>query len=127
LRLLLDSHVLLWFAATDPSLATDVDAAILDGANQVLISVASVWELEVKRRKGTLQTPTDVAGHVNSAGFDLLEIGLDHVVRAAELPSHHRDPFDRLLVAQAQSERAVLVTGDAALERYDVPIMRARA
>lgn len=127
MKLLLDSHVLLWFAATDAALAPEVDAAIVDDANQVLVSTASVWELEIKRRKGTLVTPADAGAQLNRGGFELLDVKLDHVVRAAELPPHHGDPFDRMLVAQAQSERAVLVTGDAALERYDVPVMRARA
>jgi PIN domain nuclease of toxin-antitoxin system len=127
LRLLLDSHVLLWFASTDPALAAAADAAIVDGANQVLVSVASVWELELKRTKGLLQTPEDVGARLNRAGFDLLEIRLDHVVRAAELPLHHRDPFDRLLVAQAQATAATLVTADVAMQSYDVPLMPARA
>lgn len=127
MKLLLDSHALLWFAATDPALSPEADAAILDGANQVLVSVASVWELELKRAKGTLQTPAGIGPHVDRAGFDLLEVKLDHVVRAAELPPHHGDPFDRLLVAQTLSEGAVLVTADDALSAYDVPTMNARA
>lgn len=63
----------------------------------------------------------------NAAGFELLDVTLTHVVRAAELPAHHRDPFDRMLVAQAQAEDLTLVTADAAIERYDVPLMPARA
>jgi PIN domain nuclease of toxin-antitoxin system len=127
LKLLLDSHVLLWFAATDPTLGSETDAAILNDANRVLVSVASVWELEVKRAKGLLRVPRDVGARLNSGGFDLLDVKLDHVVRAAELPPHHGDPFDRMLVAQAQSEGAVLVTADAAVRVYDVPTMNARA
>ncbi|HKG02669.1 MAG TPA: type II toxin-antitoxin system VapC family toxin [Conexibacter sp.] len=102
MRLLLDSHVL------------------------SVVSVASVWELEMKRVKGTLDVPADTGARLNPAGFDLLDVTLTHVVRAAELPSHHRDPFDRMLVAQAQAEGLTLVTADAALDAYDVPIMSAR-
>lgn len=97
MRLLLDSHVLPWFA------------------------------LEMRRVKGMLDVPADMGARLNPAGFDLLDVTLAHVVRAAELPAHHRDPFDRMLVAQAQTEELTLVTADAALERYDVPVMPARA
>jgi PIN domain nuclease of toxin-antitoxin system len=124
---LLDSHVMVWFAAADPALAADVATAIRDDANSAAVSVASVWELEIKRAKGMLAVPQDAGVRLNAAGFDLLDVTLTHVVRAAELPSHHRDPFDRMLVAQAQAEGLTLVTADAALERYDVPLMPARA
>jgi PIN domain nuclease of toxin-antitoxin system len=127
LRLLLDSHVMVWFVAADPVLAADVAAAIRDDANSAVVSVASVWELEIKRAKGLLAVPHDAGARLNTAGFDLLDVTLTHVVRAAELPAHHRDPFDRMLVAQAQTEQLTLVTADAALERYDVPLMPARA
>lgn len=127
MRLLLDSHVMVWFAAADPALATNVVTAIGDDANTAVVSVASVWELELKRAKGKLAVPRDAGTRLNAAGFDVLDVTLPNVVRAAELPSHHRDPFDRLLVAQAQAEGLTLVTADAALERYDVPIMPARA
>jgi PIN domain nuclease of toxin-antitoxin system len=127
LKLLLDSHVLLWFAQGHAALAREAKAAIFDDANRALVSVASVWELELKRAKGTISVPDDAGPRLDAGGFGLLDVKLPHVVRAAELPPHHRDPFDRLLVAQAQTEGAVLVTGDAALERYDVPVMRARA
>jgi PIN domain nuclease of toxin-antitoxin system len=118
---------MVWFAAADPVLAADVAAAIRDDANSAVVSVASVWELEIKRAKGMLAVPQDAGARLNAAGFDLLDVTLTHVVRAAELPSHHRDPFDRMLVAQAQAEGLTLVTADAALDTYDVPLMPARA
>jgi PIN domain nuclease of toxin-antitoxin system len=89
---LLDTHVMVWFAAADPALAADVAAAIRDDANSAVVSVASVWELEIKRAKGTLAVPQDAGARLNPAGFDLLDVTLAHVVRAAELPAHHRDP-----------------------------------
>jgi PIN domain nuclease of toxin-antitoxin system len=127
LILLLDSHVLLWFAAGDARLAREAVTAILDERNAKLVSVASIWELEIKRSKGQLAVPADLGARLNPAGFDLLDVTLDHVVRAAELPPHHRDPFDRMLVAQAQSASATLVTADGAIGAYDVPIMPAAA
>lgn len=116
----------MWFAAADRSLAAHVAAAICDETNVVAVSVASVWELELKRAKGKLTVPRNAGARMNAAGFELLEVTLAHVVRAAELPAHHRDPFDRMLVAQAQTAELTLVTADAALKRYDVPVMRAR-
>ncbi len=126
MNLLLDSHVLVWFATADPTLAGDAASAIVDDANAAIVSVATVWELELKRAKGTLRVPRDLGARLNPAGFELLDVTLPHVVRAAELPSHHRDPFDRLLVAQAQAEGLTLVTADGALHAYDVPILPAR-
>ena len=127
MKLLLDSHILMWLASADAALGADARDAIFDDGNRAVVSVASVWELGIKRAKGLLQTPDDLGARLNAADFQLLDVRLDHVVRAAELPHHHGDPFDRMLVAQAQSEGAVLVTGDEALGAYDVPIMRARA
>lgn len=127
MRLLLDSHVLLWFAQDDPALSSEVARIIRDEASLAVVSVASVWELEMKRVKGMLGVPADMGARLNPAGFDLLDVRLAHVVRAAELPAHHRDPFDRMLVAQAQTEQLTLVTADVAIERYDVPLMPARA
>ena len=127
MKLLLDSHVLLWLGVDDPVLARDARAAILDERNDAIVSVASVWELEIKRAKGLLQIPPDAGTRLNPAGFDVLDVKVDHVVRAAELPPLHRDPFDRLLVAQAQATGATLVTADAAITAYDVPVMPARA
>jgi len=127
LRLLLDSHVLLWFAQDEPMLSSDVARSIRGEWSRAVVSVVSIWELEMKRAKGMLDVPADMGARLNPAGFDLLDVTLAHVVCAAELPAHHRDPFDRMLVAQAQTERLTLVTADAAIERYDVPTMRARA
>ncbi|HET6448785.1 MAG TPA: type II toxin-antitoxin system VapC family toxin [Conexibacter sp.] len=127
LRLLLDSHVLVWFATADRALAADVSAAIRDDDTVAAVSVASVWELEIKRAKGMLELPQDVGAQLSAADFDLLDVTLAHVVCAAELPPYHRDPFDRLLVAQARTEQFTLVTADGAVKRYDVPVMRARA
>jgi PIN domain nuclease of toxin-antitoxin system len=125
LRLLLDSHVVLWLATADPVLPRASIDTLLDGGNEVLVSTASIWELEIKRAKGRLSTPVDLLDQVEHAGFRLLDITPDHALDAARLPPHHGDPFDRILVAQAQSEAAVLVTHDGELSAYDVPVMRA--
>jgi PIN domain nuclease of toxin-antitoxin system len=121
LRLLLDSHILLWLI-TD-SLSVDTTNALVDERNELLISAVSIWELEVKRVKGKLVAPEDLLDRAERAGFGWADLTPDNALDAARLPRHHGDPFDRLLVAQAQGEAATLVTHDARLAAYDVPIM----
>jgi PIN domain nuclease of toxin-antitoxin system len=127
LRLLLDSHVVLWWFEDDPALSAAARGAIYEGAEEVLVSAATLWELEIKRMKGKLSTPADLLERIENHGFLLLDVTPDHALDAARLPPHHRDPFDRMLVAQAQAEAAVLVTHDDTLRAYDVPVMRAGA
>lgn len=118
---LLDTHALLWWLFDDPRLGTAARSAVADPANGVFVSAASVWEVAIMRSAGKLRAPDDLVEQVDAAGFERLPIGFDHVERVGALPRHHRDPFDRLLVAQAQIEGATLVTGDRALAAYDVP------
>ncbi|MFL5818125.1 MAG: type II toxin-antitoxin system VapC family toxin [Conexibacter sp.] len=121
MRLLLDSHVLLWLL-TD-SLPPKDAHRLADERNELLISAVSVWELEVKRVKGTLVAPDDMLPRAENAGFRFIDLTPDNALDAARLLRHHGDPFDRLLVAQAQGEAATLVTADEALAAYDVPVM----
>lgn len=118
---LLDTHALLWWLFDDPRLGTAARSVVADPANVVFVSAVSVWEVAIKRAAGKLRAPDDLAVQVDAAGFERLPIGFDHAERVGALPHHHRDPFDRLLVAQAQVEGATLVTGDRALTAYDVP------
>jgi PIN domain nuclease of toxin-antitoxin system len=124
MRLLLDSHILLWLLTADPVLPRDRVAQLFDRRNELLISAVSIWELEVKRLKGKLVAPEDVLDRAERAGFGWADLTPDNALDAARLPRHHGDPFDRLLVAQAQGEAATLVTHDARLAAYDVPVMR---
>jgi PIN domain nuclease of toxin-antitoxin system len=89
----------------------------------VLLSAAVVWEAAIKQAIGKLDTPGDLAATLLGAGVLPLPIELDHAVAAGELPRHHGDPFDRMLVAQARLEGATLVSGDEAMRAYDVPIL----
>jgi len=123
LRLLLDSHVVLWLSTDVSRHSSGALKAIVDEASDTLVSAVSVWELEIKRVKGQLESPADLLGRLEDAGFRLLSLTPDNALDAARLPRHHGDPFDRLLVAQAQGEAATLVTADEALAAYDVPIM----
>jgi len=122
-RLLLDTHVLLWWLADDAALEAAGRALIADPDNLVHVSAASVWEAEIKAGLGRLELASDVilADHVAGEGFTEVAITAVHGSAAARLPAHHADPFDRMLVAQARTERLTLVTGDAAiLSGYDV-------
>jgi PIN domain nuclease of toxin-antitoxin system len=123
LRLLLDSHIVLWLTTDVPGRSSEQLDAIVDKANDTLVSAVSIWELEIKRLKGQLDAPADLLHRLEDGGFRLLSLTADNALDAARLPPHHRDPFDRLLVAQAQGEAATFVTADEKLGFYDVPIM----
>jgi PIN domain nuclease of toxin-antitoxin system len=112
--LLLDAHALLWWLDDSPELDGQARAAIADPLNDVLISAAMVWEIEVKRALGKLEAPTGLVDALEPAGLGSLPITLRDAEAAARLPDHHRDPFDRMLVAQAALENLVLVTSDPA-------------
>ncbi len=123
--LLVDAHALLWWLADDPQLNPASAKSITDPANVVLVSAATVWEIEVKRVAGRLEAPQDLLGATRQTGMDTLPVtGLD-AVNAAKLPTHHADPFDRMLVAQAQRLDALIVTRDATLGAYGVDVLPA--
>ncbi len=122
MRILLDSHVLLWLLADDP-ISPEARAAVESLDNEVWVSVASIWELEIKRRIGKLTFDGDVVEATLAAGLDLLDIHADHAVRAGRLPLHHRDPFDRMLIAQAIGEGCALATRDPAIRAYRVTLL----
>lgn len=123
--LLLDAHALLWALAGDRELLPDTRSALEDPANDVLVSAATVWEIEIKRVAGRLEAPNDLIQAIEATGFMTLPITATDAQRAARLPRHHADPFDRMLVAQAQRLDAFVVSRDAALGAYGVELMSA--
>jgi PIN domain nuclease of toxin-antitoxin system len=124
LRLLLDTHALLWWLA-DEELITSARAGIADPANSVAVSAASAWEISIKKALGKLVAPDDLEQQILTSGFDALPIGIAHALAAGQLPRHHEDPFDRMLIAQAKVEQMTIVTRDMRFGDYDVPVIPA--
>ncbi len=118
-RLLLDTHVFLWWRGNDPGLSAEARAAIAQ-ADVVYVSMASAWEVAIKVGLGRLELPGPFGQGVRDSQFEPLPIGFDHAEEVARLPQLHRDPFDRMLVAQARVERLDLVTRDPEVLQYGV-------
>lgn len=116
--LLLDAHVALWALGDPERLPPPVSASLADPGNDVLVSVASVWEIEIKRALGKVTTESDLVAALDATRIDLVPITAADAVTAARLPAHHRDPFDRMLVAQADRLSATIVSRDAVFDRY---------
>jgi len=121
-RLLLDTHVFLWWRMDDPRLAATTRSTIAE-AELVFVSVVSAWEAAIKMALGRLRLPDRFETGVVDSGFERLLISFAHAERAGGLPVHHSDPFDRMLVAQAQAEGLTLVTHDRRLAPYDVDVL----
>lgn len=118
MRLLLDAHTLLWWLANDATLSAVARSLIADPANEVLVSSATIWEIAIKRELGKVAAPAGVSSILASEGFtELLVTGTDGEAAAA-LPAHHRDPFDRMLIAQAQRNGLTIITRDRAFAAY---------
>jgi len=122
-KLLLDTHVLLWWLADAPELSPTARERIADRSNFVMVSAASIWEIRIKESIGKLSLPTDFEALVRRESFEWLSITAEHAHATRELPLHHRDPFDRLLIAQARCEGVALLTHDRGLSVYDVEVV----
>ena len=122
MKLLLDTHVFLWWRADDRRLGRSARVAIAEAA-VVFVSAATAWEAGIKAALGRLRYPDTIESGVEASGFEKLPITLAHAEHAARLPPHHTDPFDRLLVAQAELEGLTLLTHDERLATYGAPIL----
>ncbi|HYH79180.1 MAG TPA: type II toxin-antitoxin system VapC family toxin [Longimicrobium sp.] len=124
MRLLLDTHVFLWFIIADPKLSARAEQAIRHDENTALLSIASVWEIAIKVKQGRLAIPQPldvfIPHQLQANKIGLLPVELQHTYEIARLPLHHRDPFDRLLIAQAMTEDIPVVSTDSAFDAYPV-------
>ncbi|HEY9417830.1 MAG TPA: type II toxin-antitoxin system VapC family toxin [Pseudonocardia sp.] len=125
MKLLLDTHALLWWLFRIPRLGGKTRARVGSPDNEVFVSAVSGYEITVKQSVGKLEAPSDLEDQISVNGFRSLPLTLHHATVAGELPLHTRDPFDRMLVAQARCEGLTLVTADRAVRVYDVPILDA--
>lgn len=125
LKLLLDTHAVYWWLSRPQTLEREAYAAIEDPANEVFVSSASVYEITFKVAVGKLRVAADIVGELANVGFAQLPLMWRHAYAAGSLPLHHRDPFDRLLVAQAQIEGLTIVTRDQAFADYHVALLTA--
>lgn len=123
MKLLLDTHAALWWLDDDKPIGKAADRELLDDRNHRMLSAVVVWEVAIKRALGKLHAPDGFAETLLEAGVDPLPVTLEHAASVERLPHHHGDPFDRMLVAQATIEDAVIVTRDAALACYGVPLL----
>lgn len=124
-RYLLDTCVLIDWAVDPKRLRDEGRIAIADGRSHVFVSAASAWEMAIKAMLGKLKAPADLSSLLQANRFVELSITLQHAVLTGELPMHHKDPFDRLLIAQARSESLTIITRDDTIGRYDVPTLAA--
>lgn len=122
MRLLLDTHVILWWLTDDPALSDDLKERI-DHDPDIYVSAATVWEVAIKQALGKLTGSVDLPERIMGSGFVPLPMTAEHGTVAGRLPLIHRDPFDRMLVAQAQCEDLTLVTHDAWCQKYEVAIL----
>lgn len=125
MNLLLDTHVLIWALENNATLSAAARDAIIDGNNIVFVSAVSVWEIGIKQAQGKLQVPGNLLEEIKLHRFTELKIGVKHAELAGSLPAIHKDPFDRMLVAQASLEKFVLVTRDTYIPKYDVKVLKA--
>ena len=124
MNLLLDTHVFLWAVDDNPNLSTAAREAIVNGQNIVFVSAATAWEISIKRAIGKLKIPE--SGYLEELRlhrFMSLSFTTEHALAVENLPPHHKDPFDRMLIAQAQKEKLTIVTRDPRIKAYDVRII----
>lgn len=123
MNVLLDTHILLWWLAADPSLPPRAGEVIAEPDTVVVVSAASAWEIAIKKAIGRLEAPDDLPNALDANGFDALTINVSHALAAGVLPTHHADPFDRMLIAQSRIESLTLVTVDRRFSDYEVDLL----
>jgi PIN domain nuclease of toxin-antitoxin system len=124
MRYLVDTHIFVWFVTEPEQLGVEMHDSLRDPDNEVFVSAATFWEIAMNRNRGRMRFPGDIGEEIRAANFVELPVTGAHYEASVALPEIHRDPFDRLIVAQALSEGLVLVTRDKLLGAYNVPMIR---
>ncbi len=124
MNVLLDTHILIWALENNPTLSENARNAITTGRNMVFVSSVSVWEISIKKSIGKLKVPDNLLEELLSHRFSLLDINAEHAQLAGELPLIHKDPFDRMLVAQAKIEKLTLISVDPHIAQYEVKLLK---
>lgn len=125
MNLLLDTHVLLWWLDDNPVMSEKARGVIAEGSNMVFVSAASIWEIRIKEALGKLKIPRNFQEVLKSQSFEMLPVTVEHAHAVAGLPLIHRDPFDRMLIAQSRLEKLTLISHDRILKKYKVPLIMA--
>jgi PIN domain nuclease of toxin-antitoxin system len=127
MRILLDTHIFIWMATEPERLSSKLKASIIDRQNTLFLSVVSIWEIQIKVALGKLDLITDLATTVDTQikenSIEILAVDLQHIYALSDLPLHHRDPFDRLLIAQSQVEKLTLASVDQAFGLYEIDLL----
>ncbi len=123
MRLLLDSHIVVWAILQPERMTSALERTLADQRNERYVSAATIWELGLKQGREKIALPRDLTTDLEEINAEALDVTFGHAVAAAKLPFHHADPFDRMLIAQAQIERLTLVTADRRLAAYDVDLL----
>jgi PIN domain nuclease of toxin-antitoxin system len=122
---LLDTHALIWWLSEPRTLSKPARTVIADPEHRILLSAASAWEMSIKQRLGRLDFPPNLPEVLEENQIEMLPITIPHALATGTLPMHHQDPFDRMLIAQANHEQLILITRDAHIEQYDVKTLKA--
>jgi|SRR3989338_962061 len=125
MRYLLDTHIFIWWMEKNKRLSKDIFNLLNNPQNQIFLSVASVWELIIKKAKKKLKTPKDVQGGIKASGFIPINIEMLHVLDLEKLPMHHNDPFDRIIISQAKIEHLTLITADKKIWKHNLSLLKA--
>lgn len=125
MKYLVDTHIFLWWLNDDKRLKTSIKEILKSRDNSIYASVVTAWELSIKFTKNsTFRLKTTIEDCFQKAGFDILDVKFSHILHLQKLEQHHKDPFDRMLIAQTVSENAILITGDEKIWKYDVEVLK---
>lgn len=123
-RFLIDTHIFIWWMGKSTKLSKKLFDLLNNPHNIIFLSTISAWEIILKKDKGKLKVPYDIQGGIEASGFPVLTITLPHILGLQKLPPLHNDPFDRMLIAQAQEENLTLITTDKKMTQYDVSLLK---